>query len=117
MDPRSPASAALLLPAAARWAVGWRAPRKGRTSFGLGLRGGALGEFGRGAVFSAVPRPPGCAVRRHAPLPNARVLGERRRAGVRLYFLVPFLAEEAVFRSALMTGPGVLFGRGGSAAD
>lgn len=42
----------LLLPAAVCGVVVWRAQRERRTSFGLGLRDGAPGEFGRGAVFS-----------------------------------------------------------------
>lgn len=115
MDSQSLASAVLLLPAAVFAAIAWRARRVGRvqTSFGLGLRGGAAGEFGRGVVFSV----PFLALlvilfaatglsRMHGLSGNAVEI-----AGVWLYFLVLFLLEEVVFRAALMTGLAVVFGQ------
>ncbi|MFY0409689.1 hypothetical protein [Solicola sp. PLA-1-18] len=54
MDTEQIANAFLLLPAVVLAVVGWRARRRGRTTFGPGVRDGAWREVLRGLLFGAV---------------------------------------------------------------
>ncbi|GGF56727.1 hypothetical protein GCM10011519_33290 [Marmoricola endophyticus] len=114
MDPQDIFTASLLVPAAVLGVVAWRAARRGRTSLGLGVRDGAVGEFLRGMLFS-VPFLVVLAV--VFPLLGlsdvVRVQGpDGVLIGIWVYFLVLFALEELAFRSLLMTGLGVVAGRG-----
>ena len=106
-------TAALLIPAAAFGVTAWRAARAGRTRLGLDPRGGALGEFARGCLFSV----PFFAVLLVVFWGGRLIEVDRWQGisaealGIWVYFLVLFLLEEVVFRGLLMTGLGVVAGQ------
>lgn len=112
MDVQSLATAALLIPTIIVGVIAWRARRAGRTTFGLGLRHGALAEFGLGLVWGAVTAAVFLLLFAGTGIVSIDgYVGDWAGwSAVAAYFLVLFVVEEIAFRGVLLAGLGVLAG-------
>lgn len=113
MDAQTIWSAALVVPAVVLAVIAIPARRRGVTTFGIGLRDGAVLELLRGMLFSIPFLAALLLVLASTGLVRVAwdPAGLPEAAGVAVYFFVLFLVEELVFRGLLMTGIGVLLGQ------